>query len=101
MTPTRPAPRPHAPASSATTYNVPGLQIAEDGSLTIYLQHESPGKDKEANWLPTPHGDFRPMMRMYQARPEILTGDYALPAISKVGWAAGSARLYRRRYGRI
>ena len=62
----------------------PGLQIAEDGSLTIYLQHDSPGPDKAANWLPTPEGEFRPIMRMYQPRPEVLSGDYRLPAINRV-----------------
>ncbi|MGO4513857.1 DUF1254 domain-containing protein, partial [Bradyrhizobium sp. 2TAF36] len=36
-----------------------------DGSLTLYLQNESPGKDKEANWLPAPKGEFIPMLRMY------------------------------------
>jgi hypothetical protein len=36
-----------------------------DGSLTLYFQNESPGKDKEANWLPAPKGDFIPMLRMY------------------------------------
>jgi hypothetical protein len=63
----------------------PGLEVADDGSLTIYLQHESPGPDKEANWLPAPAGDFRPVMRMYQPRAEVLSGDYKLPAIEKVG----------------
>jgi hypothetical protein len=63
----------------------PGLQVAGDGSLTIYLQHESPGPERESNWLPTPAGDFRPLMRMYQPRPEVLSGDYALPAITRVG----------------
>ena len=47
----------------------PGLNIAADGSLTIYLQHDSPGAEKESNWLPTPEGDFRPVMRMYQPKP--------------------------------
>ncbi|MDF2999027.1 MAG: hypothetical protein K0R27_4664 [Xanthobacteraceae bacterium] len=41
-----------------------------DGSLTLYLQHESPGKAKEANWLPAPKGEFIAMMRMYWPRPE-------------------------------
>ncbi|MGC4001949.1 MAG: DUF1254 domain-containing protein [Pirellulales bacterium] len=36
-----------------------------DGSLTLYFQHESPGKDKEANWLPCPKGEFLLTMRMY------------------------------------
>ena len=62
----------------------PGLQVAEDGSLTIYLQHDSPGPDKEANWLPSPAGDFRPIMRMYQPQPDVLSGDYRLPAITRV-----------------
>ena len=63
----------------------PGLQLADDGSLTIYLQTESPGRDKEANWLPAPPGEFRPLMRMYQPRAAILSGDYRLPAITSVG----------------
>lgn len=63
----------------------PGLQVAQDGSLTIYLQHESPGSDKESNWLPTPEADFRPIMRMYQPQPEVLSGDYALPGIRRIG----------------
>ena len=62
----------------------PGLHVAGDGSLTIYLQHDSPGPDKEANWLPAPAGDFRPVMRMYQPRPEVLDRSYALPAVTKV-----------------
>jgi hypothetical protein len=62
----------------------PGLEVAGDGSLTIYLQHESPGPDKESNWLPAPAGDFRPIMRMYQPKQEVLAGDYELPAIKKI-----------------
>jgi hypothetical protein len=62
----------------------PGLHVAGDGSLTIYLQHESPGPEKEANWLPASAGDFRPVMRMYQPKPEVLEGTYVLPAITKV-----------------
>ena len=41
------------------------LQYGEDGSLTIYLQHENPGADKESNWLPTNNGPFTLTMRMY------------------------------------
>jgi hypothetical protein len=62
----------------------PGLQYNADGSLDIYLQHESPGPDKEANWLPAPLGDFRPILRMYQPRPEALDGTFVLPPIRRV-----------------
>jgi len=36
----------------------PGLRFGEDGSLTLYIQKESPGLDLEANWLPSPAGRF-------------------------------------------
>jgi hypothetical protein len=62
----------------------PGLQRGDDGSVTIYMQKDSPGPDKEANWLPTPNGAFRPVMRQYQPRAEILDHTYQLPAITKV-----------------
>ena len=41
------------------------LQYGEDGSLTVYLQHENPGADKERNWLPTNNGPFTLTMRIY------------------------------------
>lgn len=63
----------------------PGLTNDADGSLTIYLQKDSPGADKESNWLPTPQkGGFRPIMRLYQPRLPILEGSYLLPAIQRV-----------------
>jgi hypothetical protein len=65
----------------------PHLEIADDGSLTIYMQHGSPGPDKEPNWPPTPAGDFRPVMRDVPAEGEILCGDYRLPVIRKVAKA--------------
>ncbi len=58
-----------------------------DGSLTLYFQNESPGKDKEANWLPAPKGDFIPMMRMYwpnETSPSIINESWAPPAVVKV-----------------
>jgi hypothetical protein len=43
-------------------------------------QHESPGEDKEANWLPTPKGPFEVTMRLYLPKPEALDGRWtALP----------------------
>ncbi|AGI24826.1 DUF1254 domain-containing protein [Pseudomonas sp. MT3] len=60
------------------------LKYNADGSLTLYFQHESPGKDKEANWLPAPKGDFLPMLRMYWPKvqnPSILDGSWTPPQI--------------------
>lgn len=57
-----------------------------DGSLVIYIQHESPGKDKEANWLPAPKGKFHLMMRLYwpdESPPSILDGSWKVPQVEK------------------
>jgi hypothetical protein len=58
----------------------PGLRHEPDGSLIITMSRERPADD--ANWLPTPDGDFRPMLRLYQPRAEILHGDYQLPRVT-------------------
>ena len=63
----------------------PGLQYGDDGSVTIYLQHEAPTADKVSNWLPSPAGVFRPVLRTYQPKEAILDGSYVLPAIRRVG----------------
>ncbi len=58
-----------------------------DGSTDLYIQHESPGSDKESNWLPAPAGDFVLMLRMYwpnEADPTILNGSWTIPAARKV-----------------
>ena len=58
-----------------------------DGSLTLYFQNESPGADKEANWLPTPKRPFRPLLRMYypkESSPSILDGSWKIPPVVKV-----------------
>jgi hypothetical protein len=57
----------------------------DDGSVTIYVQRDPPEQRKQSNWLPTPDGRFRPLMRMYQPRAEILDGEYILPAFTKTG----------------
>ena len=63
----------------------PGLKYNEDGSLDIYMQKDSPGPENESNWLPCPKGDFRPILRIYQPRPEALDSTYVLPTIRRVG----------------
>jgi hypothetical protein len=62
----------------------PGLVVDPGGGITILLQHESPGPGRAANWLPAPAGPFRPAMRMYQPRQELLDGCYTLPPIRKL-----------------
>ncbi|HYB28148.1 MAG TPA: DUF1254 domain-containing protein [Solirubrobacteraceae bacterium] len=62
-----------------------GLLSDDDGSVTIYIQRDAPDGDRQSNWLPTPDGRFRPLMRMYEPRAEILNGEYTLPAITKAG----------------
>jgi hypothetical protein len=59
------------------------LKYNADGSLDIYIQHESPGADKEANWLPAPKDRFVLMMRLYWPKseaPSILNGSWKPPA---------------------
>jgi len=36
-----------------------------DGGITLYLQHASPGKEQEANWLSAPKGPFSATLRLY------------------------------------
>jgi hypothetical protein len=58
-----------------------------DGSVDLYLQADSPGKGKEANWLPAPKAKFIPMLRLYwpkETPPSIIDGSWKPPAISAV-----------------
>jgi hypothetical protein len=55
-----------------------------DGSLDLYIQNESPGKDKEANWLPAPKEPFNLLMRMYAPKSDALIGKWNPPAVTKV-----------------
>lgn len=60
------------------------LKYNADGSLDIYIQNESPGKDKEANWLPAPKGEFVLMLRMYwpkEKAPSIIDGSWKIPPV--------------------
>jgi len=60
------------------------LQSNSDGSLTLYIQHASPGMEKEANWLPAPKEGFFLMMRMYQPEEQMYRGDYIVPPLQRL-----------------
>jgi hypothetical protein len=60
-----------------------------DGSLDLYFQNASPGKDREANWLPAPKGEFNLTMRVYAPRSEALTGKWNPPPVRRVSGTVG------------
>jgi hypothetical protein len=57
--------------------------FGEDGSLTLYVQKESPGKKLESNWLPAPDGPFYAVMRLYGPKKEALEGKWVNPPLVK------------------
>lgn len=61
-----------------------GLKYEPDGSLIIYVQHKSPGKDKESNWLPAPNGPMQIAARMYGPEKTIQDGEWVFPDPVKV-----------------
>jgi hypothetical protein len=63
---------------------LPDLKKDADGGLTLYIQNESPGKDKEANWLPAPKGPFAMYMRLYWPAEAALDGSWKQPKLDKV-----------------
>ncbi|GGE22604.1 hypothetical protein GCM10011529_31520 [Polymorphobacter glacialis] len=60
----------------------PGLEFAPDGSLTLLIQHESPGKALEANRLPASAGSFDVHLRTYVPQKALLDGNYKLPPLT-------------------
>jgi hypothetical protein len=85
---------------SITLYDHEGFQVANtlnrfavsswmpfkyntDGSLDLYFQNESPGPDRETNWLPAPKGPFNLTMRLYAPKQDALTGRWSPPPVIK------------------
>jgi hypothetical protein len=60
------------------------LKRDADGGLTLYVAHDSPGADKEANWLPAPDGAFFVVMRLYWPKPAAVQGKWKNPPLQQV-----------------
>ncbi len=60
------------------------FKFGEDGSLTLYLQKDSPEFDLEANWLPTPDGSFYTLTQIYLPKPKMLNGPWKQPPIQRL-----------------
>jgi len=60
------------------------LVYEDDGSLDLYVGHESPDPDHEPNWLPAPPGPLGVTMRLYAPRPEILDGRWDPPPLKRI-----------------
>jgi hypothetical protein len=62
------------------------LKLGDDGSLTLYVQADSPGADKESNWLPAPaDGSFSLYIRAYWPKAAIMDGSWTPPAVRRAG----------------
>lgn len=59
------------------------LNLNPDGSLDIYIQNNSPGKDKESNWLPAPKDSFNVILRIYWPKQEMLERRWTPPGIQR------------------
>jgi hypothetical protein len=62
---------------------LPGLKKNADGSLTIYVQKDNPGAEKESNWLPAPNGPIYLVMRLYWPKEEALNGSWKPPVATR------------------
>lgn len=62
---------------------LPEFKFDDDGGLTLFIQNESPGKGKEANWLPAPEGPFSMVLRLYWPKAEALDGTWTAPPLQR------------------
>ena len=63
---------------------LPNLVKDADGGITLYVQHDSPGTAKQANWLPAPAGPFSAVLRLYLPGPAALDGTWKTPPLEAV-----------------
>jgi hypothetical protein len=62
---------------------LPDLKRDIDGGVTLNIQHDSPGKDKESNWLPAPSGPFLMFLRLFWPKPGALDGKWKPPPLQR------------------
>ena len=63
---------------------LPSLKRDEDGGITLWLQNESPGSEKESNWLPAPKGPFTAVLRLYWPKEEVINRKWKQPPLEIV-----------------
>ena len=63
---------------------LPQLTKDQDGGLTLYIQHASPGKAREANWLPAPKGPFWMALRLYLPHAQAIDGTWKEPPLKRM-----------------
>jgi hypothetical protein len=63
---------------------LPQFRLDADDGLTLLVQHESPGEDGEANWLPAPTGPFWTALRLYWPMDEAISGTWTEPSLQRV-----------------
>lgn len=63
---------------------LPALKRDADWGITLYIQNESPGAEKESNWLPAPKGPFMTVLRLYLPKESVLDGSWKVPPMQKV-----------------
>jgi hypothetical protein len=64
------------------------FKMDDDGGLTLHVQNESPGKDTEANWLPSPKGPVWVVLRLYVPKPDALEGRWIAPPMKRLQYLA-------------
>jgi hypothetical protein len=63
---------------------LPSLKRDADGGITLNVQNDSPGVEKEPNWLPAPKGPFVVFLRLYWPKPEALDGKWKQPPLRRI-----------------
>jgi hypothetical protein len=58
--------------------------LGKNGSLTFYIQKDSPGKELENNWLPAPDGTFYTVLRLYGPEKAALEGEWINPPMIRI-----------------